>query len=294
MIGRILVALHDREDPGTCLEKAAQLEHYSGAVVDVVQSCWDAISDEPAEHFPQEEIDSIATRLKATELRNLSATLAAYRSRVADLRVDVLWAKHHATAVARHAIETGADLIVAPRHASPQLLLPEALKLASQAHVPLLLASGSTWGAHPNLVASVDAGNPAHEVLNHKISEFAEQLAQLLGGELHLASIDCTSTSSAIPAETIQAFRDRALRARTEALQQLANDLSAPCAGQHVVSDDIVPGLRSVVREERAALLVIGTAARTGLHRLFVGNTAEAVMRHLVDTDILLIPSPHR
>ena len=86
MIKRILVALHDREDPGTCLAKAAQLEHACGAVVEVVQTCWDAISDEPTEHFPQEEIDSIATRLKATELRNLSATLADYRTRYYQLK----------------------------------------------------------------------------------------------------------------------------------------------------------------------------------------------------------------
>jgi len=82
MIERILVALHDRENPGTSLEKAALLEHYTGAAVTVAQTCWDWVSEEPAQHFPQEEIDSVTSRMKATELNNLSASLAPYKQRL--------------------------------------------------------------------------------------------------------------------------------------------------------------------------------------------------------------------
>ena len=148
--------------------------------------------------------------------------------------------------------------------------------------------------SQPNVLASVDAGNPEHDALNRAIGQRAEELATLLNGELHLASIDCASTSAAIPDETVKAYRARALQGRTEALQQLADGLRSSGNGPHVITDEIVVGLQRLVRDHSAEILVMGTAARTGLQRLFVGNTAEAVLKHITDTDILLIPSPHR
>ena len=62
-------------------------------------------------------------------------------------------------------------------------------------------------------------------------------------------------------------------------LQRLAADLDGPCE-VHVEEGKAGPVLEALATEIGAALLVVGTAARQGLGKLFVGNTAEAIAKH--------------
>ena len=297
MIERILVALHDRENLGTSLEKAALLEHFPGAAVTVAQTCWDWVSEEPAQHFPQEEIDSVTSRMKATELNNLSASLAQYRERIAELEVQVLWSKHHADAIARHAVETGTDLIVAPRH-NPALLermvLPEELKLTAHARTPLLIAADRPWPERVNVMAALDVLAKGHDELNRRLLEFAQQLAKVLGGALHLVNVDPATTSTAMPLETMDEFRSRSHQTRSDALRALANQHPHDYAGLHVVAGPVDRALQQLASAHKIAIAVVGTAGRTGLQRLFVGNTAEILLHHLDDIDLVMIPSEPR
>lgn len=293
MFQRILVALHDREKIGASLEKAAQLEHFTGAAVTVTQSCWDAVSEEPAAHFPQEEIDSITSRMKSTELNNLSASIAHYRERIAELDSEILWTKHHADAIARYALTNSADLIVAPRH-DPALLervvLPEEIKLAAHARTPLLLTGAQPWPERVNVMAAVDALSDAHGPMNTRLIEFSQDLARVLGGELHLATVDPASTSTAIPLETLEDYRARSHQARTDALQALAETWPFDYAGLHVVTGQVDEVLQELGRSHSVSITVVGTAGRSGLQRLFLGNTAEILLHNLRDMDLAMIP----
>ena len=294
MIERILVAVHDRENLGTSLEKAALLEHFTGARVTVAQTCWDWVSEEPAQHFPQEEIDSVTSRMKTAELNNLSASLAHYRQRIAELDAQVLWSKHHAQAIARYALETSTDLIIAPRH-NPALLdrvaLPEELKLTAHARTPLLIAADRPWPERVNVMAALDVLAEGHDDLNQRLIEFAQRLAKVLDGDLHLVNVDPATTSTAVPLETMDEFRSRSHRTRSDALQTLASQHPYDYAGLHVVAGPVDHALQELASSHEIAIAVVGTAARTGLQRLFVGNTAEILLHHLEDLDLVMIPS---
>ena len=52
--------------------------------------------------------------------------------------------------------------------------------------------------------------------------------------------------------------------------------------------------LEELAREQSISITVVGTAARTGLQRLFIGNTAEALLHNLAETDLLMIPCTSR
>ncbi len=288
----ILVALHDRESMGSAMRKAARLEHFTGANITVVQTCWDVVSEEPTQHFPQEEIDTIASRMKEAELNNLSAELARYSERVAELNAEILWSKHHDDAVARFAIQSGSDLIVAPRHARggvKRLLLPEELKLAARAHAPLLLTSASTWREPTNVLVALDAGDRQHAALNSLLIEWGRTLAETLGGELHLVAASPPPSSSA-PNQTLEEFQREAEARRMDALRALADAHPHDDGSLQVKTGDVCDVIDEVASACEVDIVVMGTAARTGLKRLFIGNSAESVLSQLTEIDILTVP----
>ncbi len=289
----ILVALHDREAVGSAMVKAARLEHFTGAKITVAQTCWDVVSEEPTQHFPQEEINTIASRMREAELNNLSAALAHYRERVAELQAEILWSKHHDEAVARFAIEAESDLIVAPRHSRAgvqRLLLPEELKLAARSHVPLLLASSSTWREPTNVLVAVDAGDQQHAALNSKLVEWGRTLARTLGGELHLAAASPLPSASSAPNQTLDEFQREAEARRMEALRALADAHPHDYGSLQVKTGEVCDVIDEVASACEVDIVVMGTAARTGLKRLFIGNSAESVLSQLTEIDIVTVP----
>lgn len=292
---RIVVALHDRQAMGDAIDKAAQLEHYSGAAVTVVETCWDAVSEEPPYHFPQEEIDTIASRMKESELNTLSATIAHYRERIADLRSEILWSKHHDLAVARYAVEHDADLIIVPHHTQGvlgRLRLPEELKLAAQARTPLLLTSGKPWSKEVNVLAAMDVADDRHSDLNRALDAFARLLAQTLGGKLHLITVNPASRSTVTPTAGLEQFLAAGEKHRETLLEQFAADHPGAYASLSVRTGSVTEVLDDAARTHEIGVVILGTAARTGLRRLLVGNTAETVLGQLADRDIIMVPDP--
>jgi len=292
---KIVVALHDREDIGDAMDKAAQLEHYTGAEILVVETCWDVVSEEPTQHFPQEEIDTIASRMKQTELNGLNALVAQFRARIADLQAEVIWAKHHDDAVARFALEVGADLIIAPHHPRsrlPGILLPEELKLAARARTPLLLTSGSPWQSQVNVLVALDVLDVRHHDLNERLIHVAGGLAGALGGELHLFTASPPLSTSVLPDQALVALKRESEQLRAAALADFAAAHPVDGATTHVRTGEVVQAIDEIVSAYGIAMVVIGSAARTALQRLFVGNTAESVLNQLVDTDIVMVPDP--
>jgi universal stress protein E len=291
----VLVALHDRECMGGAMVKAARLEHFTGAKITVVQTCWDVVSEEPTQHFPQEEIDTIASRMKEAELNNLSAELARYRERVAELEAEILWSKHHDEAVARFAIESGSDLIVAPRHSRSgvrRLLLPEELKLAARSHAPLLLTSASAWREPTNVLVALDAGDRQHAALNSLLIEWGRTLGQTLGGELHLVAASPPPSASSAPNQTLEDFQREAEARRMEALRALADAHPHNYGSLQVKTGEVCDVIDDVASACEVDIVVMGTAARTGLKRLFIGNSAESVLSQLTEIDIFTVPAP--
>jgi universal stress protein E len=77
-------------------------------------------------------------------------------------------------------------------------------------------------------------------------------------------------------------------RRRTAALESLADEHGLKGAQLHVVEGRPAAVIRRLAAELDAALVVLGTAARTGLGRVVIGNTAEDISRHIA-TDLLTV-----
>jgi len=54
------------------------------------------------------------------------------------------------------------------------------------------------------------------------------------------------------------------------------------------VAQSAVDGIRSVARATRAGIVVMGAISRSGLKRLFIGNTAERLL-DVIECDVLIV-----
>ena len=59
-----------------------------------------------------------------------------------------------------------------------------------------------------------------------------------------------------------------------------------------MIDRDPVTGISAVARKVRADLVVMGAVSRSGLKRLFIGNTAERVLNTL-PCDVLVVKPAH-
>lgn len=270
-IRHILVAIRAREDVAISMNRAVQLARSTGARVTVLLTCWDATADQH-EHFPQEQRQSIASRLRALELDALSAALVEYRRHCPQLEAQVAWGRHHEAAVAAFAAECGADLVVVPGHrqsALERLALPATLRLAGLINTPLLVASPRDWPERPNLLLLLDLADADHQPLNRRLVAVAGGLARQLRGRLDVASVYPLPQAGLATAVDVNRYRRAAEHDYRGRLAALAADSGQDVHRCHVEGGAIERVADRLAASCAADLVVVGTSARGNqpLHR---------------------------
>jgi universal stress protein E len=207
--------------------------------------------------------------------------------------------------VIRAAIRTGADLIVAERHAGRHLAAGllrltdwELLRLAP---LPVLLVKRGGGYRRPKVLAAVDPdqryAKPAQ--LDREILAAGGLLARALKGNLHVvhaySPLPLTAyTHGTLSQEIVADMQRRSARAAAEKLERLAGPAGIPAARRHLIARHPSDAIEQAASTTHSAILVMGALARAGLKRLLIGNTAERVLDH-VPCDLLVIkPSGFR
>lgn len=201
-------------------------------------------------------------------------------------------------AIVRRAISTQADLIVARRHNEGRML-PGLLRLTDwellrSSPVPVLLVKRSGPYRHPSVLAAVD---PCHAhakptQLDQEILSAGSQIAAALRGKLHAvhayAPVVVGSAATSISASAAARLdRIAASDARTE-FDALLAGTSIPQTRRYLVGALPAVAVDGIARRTRAAIVVMGALSRSGLQRLFIGNTAERVLDQL-PCDVLVV-----
>jgi universal stress protein E len=208
-------------------------------------------------------------------------------------------------AVIRAAARTGADLIVAERHAgrrlAPALLRLTDWELLRLAPLPVLLVKRGGGYRRPRVLAAVDPdqryAKPAQ--LDREILEAGALLAGALKGHLHLvhaySPLPLTAyTRGTLSQDILEDMQRRSALAAAEKVERLAAAARIPASRRHLIARHPTDAIEQVAAEIRSAIVVMGALARGGLKRLFIGNTAERVLDH-VPCDMLIIkPSGFR
>lgn len=144
---------------------------------------------------------------------------------------------------------------------------------------------------YARILAAVDLGPDDTGVneLNVKIMDLATSLAQLNQSALHVVHVwefvgnELDSIRSELPRELREQLLRRNELLHREALQHFLQRYSLEALPHHV---HVVRGeperlLPKIAEEEKIDLLVMGTLGRTGIPGVFIGSTAESVLRQV-------------
>jgi universal stress protein E len=298
-IRRILVAIKDYEAKTTpAIVKAAQLARALGAQLELFHGISTPLYVDgygvTGVELPRME-SSMRSRIEA-ELEKIAARLRRDNIKVT---VAAEWDFPVYEAIVRRASRMKADLIVADqhagRHAVAGLLHLTDWELLRLSPVPVLLVKTPGAYRRPVILAAVDPGHayskPAK--LDSRILAASSTLAKALGGSQHVLHayvpfpfVDDPQTL--INQETIDKLQADATAAAQRSLDRELGTSRIPKAQRHVVGRHPADAIAQVAREIHGSIVVMGAVSRSGLKRLFIGNTAERTL-DLLTCDALIV-----
>lgn len=301
-IHHILVAIKDpaaKSQPG--VDKAAAI----AAALDAKLRLFHAINvpvypnlgglDAP----PQTEIQQWQ---RETNLQLLEEIAAPLRARGLSVTTAAEWDFPRHEAIIRAAAHFGANLIIAADHARvhhlPWLLRYTDWELLRASPVPVLLVKSPRPYRKPVILAALD---PTHTfdkpaALDGEILRFSATLADALHGAVHAVHGYVPVPANLPPSVLIKSGEVERLLAKAEeaafdALGKVAKPMGIPGSRLHVVGRHPADAVEEVATQTACQILALGSISRSGVDRLLIGNTAEALIDR-VKCDILVVKPP--
>jgi len=299
-IRKILVAVKNpdlRRQPGA--EKAIGIAKQLGASVEFFNAISTPVFLElqPLTGRSITEIRREALALRGARLEKL---VRQARKRGVEARAHAGWDFPPHEAIVRRAAEIRADLIIAECHEG-QRLKPwlmhltdwELLRLSPR---PVLLLKNDGAWRQPVILAAVDPSHARAKPtrLDGAIVEYATQFARALRGTFELMHANFPPAFGAFASDpgmsvaTIADMYEAQKATSRKQFEAFAAKARIPKARCHLVDSDPVFGIPHVARKIGADLVVMGAVSRSGLKRVFIGNTAERVLQAL-PCDVLVV-----
>lgn len=299
-VRRILVAVKDpsaRSLPAVA--KGAQLAHALGAQLVLFHGIGSRVA---ADAFPDAEggLERFEQDTRARHLKQLERIATPLRKDGLTVQVCADWDFPAHESIVREARRSNADLIVAECHAgrrlTPWLMHLTDWELIRTSPIPVLLVKSARPWRHPVVLAALD---PSHAFakparLDAEILKAGKAFTAALRGSLHvmhayvpipMGMLPGVGTSAELVAEIATASQSNATKAFERSLRSLK---TLPRARRHLVEGVPVDAIPQVARQVGSAIVVMGAISRSGLKRVFIGNTAEQVINSLA-CDILVV-----
>jgi universal stress protein E len=295
---RILVAIADpAAGMNKAIRRAGALARNCGASIELFNAIPSSMSP-GREHSAAEQF----TRFAVAQNRQLLERIANRLRReelIVNSTVQTGYPVH--AAILRQVRISKADLLIieARKHnVFARLLLTQTdFELIRHCPVPLLIVKGLAAWRSPRILAALDPfhSNDKPSALDGEIVAAAGTMAELVRGSVHAAHIYLPLDSyvadlpmapvalAGIPAQ------EKALRQNVR--RRFYDDLGRygiPRKRGHLVGGDPAVELPRLTRSLRAGLIVMGAVSRSGLKRIFIGNTAERVLDSL-KCDVLVV-----
>lgn len=301
-IQRILVAIKDpRVKSHPAVAKAAVIAAALDAQVQLFHAIGDPVYPDlgvvEGVNLPQME-----QRQREMHRRRLEVIAGPLRRRGLSVTTAVEWDFPVYEAIIRAAEKFGANLIVAADHATvhhvPWLLRYTDWELLRVSPVPVLLVKSPRRYRRPVILAALD---PRHAfakpaALDAEILRFSATLADALKGVVHAvhayvpapANLPLALLNTPSELEKTLAASERAA---TQALRQVTQPMGISKARLHVEGRHPCDAVQEVATETGSQIVALGSISRSGVGRLLIGNTAEALIDRL-KCDILVVKPP--
>ena len=297
-IRRILVAVKDPKARSLpAVVKAAQLARAFGAQIELFHSISSPLYVDA--YGLGEGVEAIERETLASRTAQLERIADRLRAEKVKVSVSAIWDYPVHEAIVRRAHRAKADLIVSERHAglhiAPGLLRLADWELLRWSPVPVLLVKRGSTYKRPVVLAAIDPGH-AHAKplkLDDDILKATAYFAGALHGTAH--AVHAYIPIGVLPYSTVAAAATVQLdaQAKAEAQRRLDTALAKstiPARNRHLVGREPVFAIDQVARETHSSIVVMGALSRSGLKRLFIGNTAEGVLDYLPSDLLILKP----
>jgi universal stress protein E len=296
-IHRILVAIKEpRARQFPALEKAAQLARALDANLCLFHGIPEPVY---LDVLNGRSLPQLERQASAAHRQRLEALAKAQRRRGVKVTTTVESDYPTHEAIIRAAAHFEADLIVAECHRSahvaPWLLHFTDWELLRNSAVPVLLVKNRRPYHRSKVLAAVD---PTHSYakpanLDDEILCYGSTIADALRGALHAVHaynpllVGMTPNELAAPNGIAKARAEGAAHARA-ALDPILDSIGMARTRRHIVDGFAIDVIESVASAIRAEIVVMGAISRSGLKRLFIGNTAERVLDRMT-CDLLIV-----
>jgi universal stress protein E len=280
----ILVGVDALGQRHPALDAALNLATHFHAKVKVVDVIWDVPPSARSFVTPRMERDIVENH------REHLLRLACWRQRPVPVETAILRGAPGLVLV-QEVLRAGHDLLVRAhgRDLPDEVPLfgPVDLHLLRTCPCPVWLVGPHQAARAPHIIAAVDSSvtHPDEQALNHYIIERALLLRGARGGSLTILHAWRAFGEYLLqPRMTPQVFANflqRAEEAARDSTTALVETFGERVAGVqvNVVQGDPADVIPAIAFETQADLIVMGSMGRSGLAGIFMGNTAERVLR---------------
>lgn len=294
---RILVAVKDpsaRTMPA--VRKAAQLARASGATLELFHSLSETVLVDALEAHRQ-SLREYESQRRNEVLKRLETVARRIRRHGIEVTTAAEWDYPVAEAIVRHAMRSQADIIVAERHPTRHIagwmLAYTDWEVLRNAPCPVLLVKQARAWHRPVIMTALDPfhANAKPARLDLALLQASAQLAVKLRGSLrlvHCVPPSAIVTTALMNSPTVLESGQAAVRKARKALAAEAAKVPLPSHQLKVIEGTAREALPRAAQTLGADIVVMGALSRSGLKRLFIGNTAEAVLDAL-PCDVLVL-----
>lgn len=294
---RVLFAIRNPESkkqPG--LAKAIQVARAMDASIELFHALTGAVFIDLGQ-YGKDSADASREQLEGEARIHLLRHCAVARKHGLEASSTVEWDYPAHEAIVRRAQTLGADLIIAECHrgarTQPWMFHLTDWELLRTSPVPVLLLRGSRPYHRPLVLAAVD---PAHAhakpaKLDERIFAAATEMSKGLSGKLHVVHANYPSIVGTSPTVG-RTWATLSFEELKEQERQAFDDFRAraqiPRTRAHLLEGNPAEEIPRFARQMGADLLVMGALSRSGLQRIFIGNTAERILGALA-CDVLVV-----
>lgn len=299
---RVLFAVRNpeaREQPG--LAKAIQVARALGASLELFHALTDAVIVDLGQ-ADDDAITRLRTRVEAEAREPLARLCEVARKHGVAADCSVTWDYRPHEAIVRRALALRVELIIAECHKGartrPWLMHLTDWELLRTSPMPVLLIKSGKPYRRPRILAAVD---PSHSHakplgLDEHIVSTAGELAKGLRGTLHIlhagfpsvvgvnvqvAAKKASTSWSMLSLEELE-------QQEREVFEAFRANTGVPRTRAHFVSGSPATEIPRFAGKLRADIVAMGALSRSGLERIFIGNTAERILG-AVASDVLVM-----
>jgi universal stress protein E len=299
-IRRILFAVRNPDAPRQPgINKAIQIASSLGASLELFHALTSPVFLQ-LQPMTGESIETLRARTVEHVRKRLAKFVAPARKQGVTLDYSVEWDYPPHEAIVRRAGKTRADLIVAECHRGARtrawLIHLTDWELLRTSPLPVLLLKSGKPYRRPLTLAAVDPGHTHAKPLDldTRIVGIAKQFSDALRGALHLVHANHPPTLAlalgdpAINAASIALTFDELTKHERATFEKFAATTGIARARAHMVDGHPAMVIPRSARKLGAGLVVMGAVSRSGLKRVFIGNTAERVL-YALPCDVLVV-----